>query len=850
MQSNDISKTSFVSYLDDLSVLSENPSQDLFKNKLFFCLECWSIPNIIIDNNKKTIKCFCDKNENHNTEFPISDYFMKMALNKKSDTSCMVCHKSNYNDYIKLSDMKNNLTTLNSQIHYCNECDSFFCFSCAKIHLIKQKKHHLLPMMKLGNFCIFHNIVNSDYCMTCKKNICLKCLAEHDSHNIVALSEILPFEPEITKKKLELNKQRKELLKVQMIFKEAMNNIYNKFNKLYEKKIDELEIIENIIYTFERKPNNYNSINNFKNIETDFEIFNYNFFSPNDTGKDDPMDDSVGIQKINKIFEFLQSKKIKKQKISKDNTKKSPIIVKKLLVSSKKNKNKQQNKDQNKLLQSSTNFDSGTDVNISKSNSNNRLIKNFSETKQKNLNNLSSGNVNQNSFRNSMNVNNNKYEKLKIENSDLEQKNYKKFSNNNISYNKDVVNNDDDEFSSSGKKLLYSANRKIGTKKVIEEFSLKVNKKQNKSKSKTKNNDKSIIKAANISDLKIQYKHISKKFSFEKNILKSDSLLRQKDKSIKRQKLVKISYLTDSTKEIMNMILLKDGNFATSSWDSTVKIFNSKDYSVILEIKEPEENDICYIVQLNDLSLLMCSKKLYNYKLYDNDTKFSLEFIIDGYNDYIIKAIQLQNNTIVTCDWEYTIKVWEPVFSNDGNVIQYKLIKSNLNNGEHLSSIQQINDIEFIASSNKHLENGKDVLRFFDTEYKNNYTIYNISCSELADSLCQINKQYLSVALQKWNEGQLKGIAIVDLFKKQIIKNIVSDAMTCIYKINDEYFITGGRDSSKKSMVRKWKINKNGDISQIYELSSEQTDAITSIIVLDNQTILTSNYDSTIAVLK
>ena len=855
MQNNDNTKTSFLSVFDDLSVLSEIPNQDLFKNKLSFCLECWSIPKISIDKNKKILKCFCDKNVNHNSEFAISDYFMKMSSNSKNNISCLICHKTNDNSILKINDMKNNLISLNNQLHYCNECEAFFCYNCSKVHLIKQKKHCLLPMMKLENFCIFHNIVYSNYCMTCKKNICVKCLFEHNSHNIISLSDIFPFDPEITKKKLALNRQRKELLKVQMIFKEAMNNIYTKFNKLYEKKIDELEIIDNIIYTFERKPNNYNSINNFKNIEIGFEVFNYNFFSPDGNGKGNAMDDSIGIQKINKIFEFLGAKKNKSQKICKKNSKKNSSVIKTLSLDLKNKKAIIQNKNrQNKLIQSSTNFDSITDVNVSKSNSNskNKLYKNLSEKKQPNLKNLSCNNINENSLKISMSANKNKYTKLKFEYIDKDRKNIKNITlKNNINYEENI-SNFNDEYFSSDKQIPCSTKNKIDAKKLIKQSPSKIRKKPN-NVLKIKNRNRSREKLANISDSKIQnYKPLSENLSFGKNILKNDLSLQQKNnnKLIRRKKLIEISYLTDNKKEIMNMILLKDGNFATSSWDCTAKIFNSKDFNVILVIKEPEENDVCYITQLKDSTLLMCSKKMYNYKLYDNDTKCSLEYIINGYEDYIIKAIELQNNTLITCDWEYTIKIWERKFSNELNKLQYKLIKSNLNSGEHLSSIQKINNIEFIASSNRHLENGKDVLRFFDSEFKNNYTIYNISCSELADSLCQINKQYLCVALQKWSEGQLKGMAIVDLFKKQIIKNIISDAMTCVYRISDEFFITGGRDSSKKSMVRRWKINESGDINQVYELCTEQTDAITSIVVLRNKWILTSNYDSTIAIMK
>ena len=56
MQSNDMTKTSIFSVMDDLSMLSEIPNADINKNKLSFCPECWSIPQITIDNKNKLIK--------------------------------------------------------------------------------------------------------------------------------------------------------------------------------------------------------------------------------------------------------------------------------------------------------------------------------------------------------------------------------------------------------------------------------------------------------------------------------------------------------------------------------------------------------------------------------------------------------------------------------------------------------------------------------------------------------------------------------------------------------------------------------------------------------------------------
>ena len=256
---------------------------------------------------------------------------------------------------------------------------------------------------------------------------------------------------------------------------------------------------------------------------------------------------------------------------------------------------------------------------------------------------------------------------------------------------------------------------------------------------------------------------------------------------------------------------------------------------------------------INDHSIILCSNKIFKYRLSNDDKDYILETIISGYNDYIIKVIELKDNSLVTCDWEYKIKVWKKKLNNMNDNIQYELIKSNINEGEHLSSLCRINDNEFVSSSNSHLERGNDALRFYDINYNNYKTINNISCSELVDTLCQVNEQFLCVALQKWNSNQIKGIAVIDLIKKQIINKIQSDSMTCISLMNkkEKIIITGGRDkTNKKSIMREWKLKNNGELVQLYEVCTEQNDAITSIAKLNDGRILASNYDSTIVVLK
>ena len=354
----------------------------------------------------------------------------------------------------------------------------------------------------------------------------------------------------------------------------------------------------------------------------------------------------------------------------------------------------------------------------------------------------------------------------------------------------------------------------------------------------------------------------------------------------------KIKTILEHKKEIMNMVKLKNGGFATSSWDGTVKIFDDKNFNLIQTIKEPKLNDISYVTQLNDESLLICSNIMQKIKLSSDNKSHSIEFIFNGYKDYIIKVIELDNRNIVTCDWEFKIKVWgysnknnldnnrnnniggnNFIGNNSNNIVikgnrkisikklnspkntkynnnLYYLIKDSINQGEHLSSICRINGTQFVSSSNSHLENGKDILRFYDENLVNYDSIKGISCSELPDSICQLNKKLLAIALQKWKEGQVRGIALININFRQIVKIIQTDSITYINLMSNGLVITGGRElNTKRSIVKIWSL-EGIEMNLLSENSSDQKDAITCIIELNDGILACSSYDASIAILK
>ena len=645
---------------DDLSLLScEDHSDNVNLNKEMLCPECWRLPIIKIDSSKHIITSDC--NFNHRCILDLNQFIKKSSNHSLYDISCSICQKNQNKSKIIYQ--------------YCLECNNFLCNLCSQNHDTQKqnKNHHLISIDKLNSYCILHKNKYNSYCETCSKNICGKCKGLHEKHKIIYFEAVFPSKEEIKQKRNMLSKQREEITKLEMCFKEIMQQIVNKFHEAIENELKQIELQEAIVSKVDNFPSNYYHILNFKELPKSFREFNK------------PKIGS-GIQKLKKIFYYL-------------------------------------------------NEEETTDM---------------------------------------------------------------------------------------------------------PEITIKP--------------------------------------------------------------MTKIKSIVEHKKEIMNMVKLRNGGFATSSWDGTVKIFDDQNYNLIQTIKEPKLNDISYVTQLSDDSLLICSNIMQKIRLSNDNKSHTIEFIFNDYKDYIIKVIELENKNIITCDWEFKIKVWGLSKNNNnnnnsnttiGNTVGntstagnpntignnninniagkaskrlslkkgnnspffknnnlYYIIKDSINQGEHLSSICRINDNQFVSSSNSHLEKGKDLLRFYDQNLVNYDTIKGISCSELPDSICQLNKKLLAVALQRWKEGQVRGIALINVNFRQIVKIIQTDAITYINLLSNGLVITGGREvNTKRSIVKIWCL-EGVEMNLLSENCSEQKDAITCVIELNDGILACSSYDASIAILK
>ena len=294
--------------------------------------------------------------------------------------------------------------------------------------------------------------------------------------------------------------------------------------------------------------------------------------------------------------------------------------------------------------------------------------------------------------------------------------------------------------------------------------------------------------------------------------------------------------LNEHNGEIRNIISLNNGLFISSSLDGILKIFNSLTGECILSMNEPYGDQICQTIKLKPIKdnnkldktyILLLSRHLIFLRL-NNDILFNkkdedinnenLDMIeilqtIDNNGIYISQGIQLFNSDIITYNDNNEIKIYKLNPQTQTYLLHNYNINSNL---IEFCSLLEIKPNIFAASSNKHLDNGENILKIFDldknelnSKLNKEIIIKNLNCSTGRDSLCIIQKnKILAVGLQYFNDkvdknkniNYVDGIAIIDINIYQVIQTIEDFRVhsLCKIKLYVNYSLINKDDIFKK----------------------------------------------------
>ena len=329
------------------------------KNSCLRCLNCLSIPLLLLNNSTHTVKINC--NQGHNFSMDIKDYLQKGYINNFYNQICSQC--------------KTRIDVLTERKNYfCKECNEIFCRTCIKSHNLifnnnnQNSVHHFINLEKYDTTCVYHNETYGFFCEDCNLNICTYCYKnKHRNHNIFDLDDINLKRKQIKKIKDNFNIEKENLNLASSSIKKIILKIKREIKKILEFKEEELKFKEDIIKIYENKIDNFIIIKNVKNL-----LFNTSSFIIDSK--------TSNLEQLNYFYDYI-NKDLEKLKMMQAKESNSSIISK----ITNKNVSDNETKNISKLLSNKTINNIKSDEEMSKKSKNNskNKVKSHDKTKKK-----------------------------------------------------------------------------------------------------------------------------------------------------------------------------------------------------------------------------------------------------------------------------------------------------------------------------------------------------------------------------------------------------------------------------------------------------------------------------------
>ena len=280
-----------------------------------------------------------------------------------------------------------------------------------------------------------------------------------------------------------------------------------------------------------------------------------------------------------------------------------------------------------------------------------------------------------------------------------------------------------------------------------------------------------------------------------------------------------VKTISEHTDYVNSLLHLKDGRVASCSYDNTIRIYDpSKDYHCD-QVIERHSKGIRSICQLDDGTIVSCSNA--------QSIMIGDYIIKEAHDDYIYKVITLPNNRIASCSADETIKIWK---SNPPYIdIPIKVLRGHSN---YVNSLLYIKERDVMISRSY-----DSTLRLWNmSTYQCITVIKGVYCC-FTNSLYQIDKDRVIV-------GGYNSFSIVNI-DKCIIEKMIEDEsfryVRCFLKLRDNKTILCGCDNGifcfYDMNTKQYKITKNN-----------HNDAITDLLLIDDNTFLSCSWDNTIKV--
>ena len=228
-----------------------NEKEEIIKFYYPYCKEegCDGILSVKF-NDDFSLDYSCDKNENHQKKRIFYKTFERFYLQEKKMQKCSKCH-----------------TDLESDKYKCLKCEDIYCCYCFKFdEHIKNDINNLFITKKR---CLIHNKDLVQYCLDCKKNLCVFCAKDSthtnpdDEHDIINLFDYIPPNYEFESLKQKIKKRKEGYIELFQNLNEWEIKVHNKIKELKKNLLYEIELMEKMFSNFNMYFLNYTYFKNF-----------------------------------------------------------------------------------------------------------------------------------------------------------------------------------------------------------------------------------------------------------------------------------------------------------------------------------------------------------------------------------------------------------------------------------------------------------------------------------------------------------------------------------------------------------------------------------------------------------
>ena len=289
----------------DINNINEKSILNTFsksKINLMKCLYCNQIYETSIDNNGE-ILLYCD-----NCLFKKKINVLDFETFEKT-VNCYECEK-------KINE--------NGPYNHCFKCKKNICNECTKKHIQKEDKSKkknknnniIYPNNLVDLLCNTHEKICYNYCIECKRNICIDCQIEYHINHKTKIFDINKISKLIYNQKNNLEQEKENFKKMKVIVEDCIDSLTKFLNKLLLYREKEIHFKEKKIKELELFKFDNTLIENIKNLKfSNYDISTYNF------------DDTWEV-KLNNIIElFNQPIKIENTKIFLEENIKGPFDI-------------------------------------------------------------------------------------------------------------------------------------------------------------------------------------------------------------------------------------------------------------------------------------------------------------------------------------------------------------------------------------------------------------------------------------------------------------------------------------------------------------------------------------------